>query len=169
MHAVQQPVFMAKHRRRPNDSCVREHFLDQLLALILRLIKLRRGIWRCIEVGDLNEARHTAVCSNFRNRGGSFGMHSVEVEVPAEEGISLHPGRRVICLDLLCFEVASNKIVDDVRMSQTLCDLLLVPNIPFLYKSSTCVQPHKDERLTRGIIWPKSPITLRWRLVSSSL
>lgn len=145
VHAVQQPVFMTKHRRRPNDSCVWEHFLDQLLALILRLIELRRGVWRCIEVGDLNEAWHTAVCSNFRNRGGSFSMHSVEVEVPAEEGISLLPDRGAICLDLLCFEIASNKVVDDIRMSQTLCNLLLVPNIPFLFKSSTRVQPHKDE------------------------
>lgn len=80
---------------------------------------------------NLDKAGNTLLRGNARNSGGAINVHTVEVEVPAVRRI-LGVHSLLWATNALGLVVPADEVVDNVRMPQALCNLRLVPDIPFL-------------------------------------
>lgn len=75
-----------------------------------------------------------------------------------------------IGVELPSLVVSADKVEHSIRVPQALCNLVWSPEVPFLYgdfKISLGSENLASER-TIGTTWPRSPITFRCLLVSSS-
>ena len=129
-------VFIAVHSARSDNGGTGKGLKYELLAFSLRTVESRRRLGRGIQVRDVNKTRNPRLRGDMGNTSRPRSVRVTEREVPATKGNSSETdrGRKTDRKCVLCFVLAANKIVDYVRMTNTLFNLGLVADIPFLLK-----------------------------------
>lgn len=86
-----------------------------------------------VQVGQVYEARHPGFSSNAGDPLGSFRVDVRVFEVPCERVSLVKLNVRGCLLGLV---VPPDKVIDDVRVSETLRNHFVTTNVPFLPTSA---------------------------------
>ena len=142
---------MSEHRTRSNDRGSGECLADCRLASCLGTIELGRRGWRSVEVRNVDQPRNPNACGDFSDTPRAVDVYIIKGEISFNGGGRMQRSAFVAVLlkimkkriDVLCLVITANKIVDDVGVSDTFCDLFLVADVPFLehYAKSSSSKP----------------------------
>lgn len=125
-HVIQETVFMAKHRCGTDNSRIREYLSYRQLSTSPGTVESTWRIEVRVEMRHLYESGHTIVGCNLSDTLGAMYMDVVVFVVSV---VRTFTTRRF--LNSLCLPFSSDKVINNVRVSEAFLDLCPISKIKF--------------------------------------